>query len=341
MSARPRPSAGLLDRPLAEAARRIALVELERAARARIALAEGSDPEALHDLRVALRRLRSQLRAWRGELGPVVGGKSRRRLRDLAAATNPGRDAEVGAGIARALAAEARATAEPASRRAAPAEARAAEALAARLERRRDEVYAELADSGLPRFDALESRLRERLGTWEVRLDADAAAGPTLRSALASEIRAHARALAEALGEAVAGAAGDDAVHRARIEAKRLRYLIEPVAGDLAGAREPLAALRALQDLLGDANDLAVLAGELAADAAEAERARLAVAAGSPAAAPRRDGGRSGRAALARRIAERRDRLRAGFETAWTGGGASASRLTRALEALVAEIEGG
>src|SRR5690606_27012194 len=59
MSPRSQPPAGLLDRPLAEAARRIALAELERAARARSALAEGSDPEALHDLRVALRRLRS------------------------------------------------------------------------------------------------------------------------------------------------------------------------------------------------------------------------------------------------------------------------------------------
>jgi len=340
MSPRSRSPAGLLDRPLAEAARRIALAELERAARARDALAEGSDPEALHDLRVALRRLRSQLRAWRGELGPAVGGKSRRRLRALAAATNPGRDAEVGAGIARELAAEARAAADTAARRAAPAEARAAEALAARLERRRDGVYAELADSGLPRFDALESRLRERLGTWEVRLDAEAAAGPTLRAALAVEIRAHARALAEALGDAVSGAAGDEAAHCARIEAKRLRYLIEPVAGDLAGAREPLAALRALQDLLGDANDLAVLAGELAVDAAEAERARLAAVAGSPAAGARRDGGRSGRAALARRIAARRERLRASFESAWTGEGASASRLAGALAALLAELEG-
>jgi CHAD domain-containing protein len=338
MSARSRPAAALLDRPLAEAARRIALAELERAESARAALAEGTDPEALHDLRVALRRLRSHLRAWRGELGPVVGGKSRRRLRDLAASTNPGRDAEVGAALARGFADELR-TAATAPGRAVPAGARAAEMLAARLERRRDQVYAELAGAGIARFDALERRLRERLGRWEIRLDADSTDGPVMRAALAAEVRAHARALAEALAEA--GSAGDDeAIHRARIEAKRLRYLIEPFAAELAGAREPLAALRALQDLLGDANDLAVLADELAADAAEAERGRLAAAAGSPAAAARRDGGRSGRAALARLVAERRARLREDFASAWSGDGASTSRWAGALEALLAELEG-
>lgn len=336
MSARNRLPDDLLDRPLAEAARRIALGELERASRARAALAAGEDPEALHDLRVALRRLRSQLRAWRGELGGPIGGKPRRRLRDLAASTNPGRDAEVGAALARGLAVEARSSAPASSRTA--AEARAAEVLAARLERKRDAVYAELGRVGLGRFDALHDRLYERLGTWEIRIDAVATGAPTLRAALADEIRGHALALAEALAHAAAGDGGDAAAHRARIEAKRLRYLIEPVAGALAAAREPLAALRTLQDLLGDANDLAVLAGELAADAAEAERARLATAAGTLTPAARGDGGRTGRAALARRIAARRADLRRRFESGWAGDGARAAHLADALEVLLATL---
>ncbi|MBZ0102524.1 MAG: CHAD domain-containing protein, partial [Thermoanaerobaculia bacterium] len=57
--------ADLLERPAGEAARRIGLLELERAIAARQALARGDDSAALHDLRVALRRLRSHLRAWR------------------------------------------------------------------------------------------------------------------------------------------------------------------------------------------------------------------------------------------------------------------------------------
>lgn len=340
MSPRARLPEDLLDRPLAEATRRIALGELERAARARAALAAGGDPEALHDLRVALRRLRSQLRAWRGELGPRVGRKLRRRLRDLADSTNPGRDAEVGAELARRLAEEARSTA-PASARRAAAEARAAAALAERLEARRDQVYAELGRVGIARFDALHERLRERLGTWQVRLDAGAVDTTSLRAALAEEIRGHARTLAEALAHAGSADGGDAAAHRARIEAKRLRYLIEPVAGELEAAREPLAALRALQDLLGDANDLAVLTAELAADAAEAERARLATAAGTPTPAVRGDGGRAGRSALARRLGARRAELRRRFDQDWTGDGARAARLADALDGLVAALAEG
>ena len=57
--------ADLLARPAEEAVRRLALVQLERAAAARSQLVEGDREEALHDFRVALRRLRSLLRSHR------------------------------------------------------------------------------------------------------------------------------------------------------------------------------------------------------------------------------------------------------------------------------------
>lgn len=54
------PSAGsLLDRPAAEAARLLALRMLDAAAAARLRMDNPADPEALHDFRVAIRRLRS------------------------------------------------------------------------------------------------------------------------------------------------------------------------------------------------------------------------------------------------------------------------------------------
>ena len=53
------------------------------------------DREALHDFRVAVRRLRSVLRAYRRWLGRAAARKARRRFRSLAATTNDGRDAEV------------------------------------------------------------------------------------------------------------------------------------------------------------------------------------------------------------------------------------------------------
>jgi hypothetical protein len=96
--------------------------------------------------------------------------------------------------------------------------------------------------------------------------------------------------------------------------------------------------LRELQDWLGGANDLAVLAEELAAEAGEAERSLLATTA-SGTALRRRRGGRAGRAALARRIAGRRAALWQDVEARWSDrpGGAAralASGLGELVEAL-------
>src|SRR6476661_11254113 len=69
-----------------------ALLEDVLAAHARF---EDDDADALHDLRVAMRRLRSWLRAFRPELSDTVRGRTRRKLRALASATNGARDDEV------------------------------------------------------------------------------------------------------------------------------------------------------------------------------------------------------------------------------------------------------
>src|SRR5947208_1480322 len=62
---------------------------------ARERLTYSDDAEALHDFRVAMRRLRSTLRAYQPQLDAVVPPKLRRRLRDLARATGEARDVEV------------------------------------------------------------------------------------------------------------------------------------------------------------------------------------------------------------------------------------------------------
>src|ERR1700728_1590690 len=76
-------------------ARRLALSYLDQAVAALPRLSDSADREALHDLRVALRRLRSCLRAYAAHLGDSVPRKLTRRLRRIAGATGPGRDAEV------------------------------------------------------------------------------------------------------------------------------------------------------------------------------------------------------------------------------------------------------
>src|SRR5947208_3351756 len=84
-----------LERSPEEASRLIALAFLKEAGEARHRLTNSQDSEALHDFRVAVRRLRSSLRAFRPHLGDSLAKKLRRRLRDLTAATNAARDAEV------------------------------------------------------------------------------------------------------------------------------------------------------------------------------------------------------------------------------------------------------
>ncbi len=315
----------LLARPAGEAARRVGLRELERAACAREALARGDDPEALHDLRVALRRLRSHLRAWRDELEPAVGRKDRRRLARLAAATNPARDAEVGSvWLSELVRADAPA-----------AERRAAAALASRLAARRQEAGEAFAAGALGDFAALTGRLREHLATWrtEVRLDRDESTAPSWRRAVRASIDRHATALREALA-AAGEPADEERLHRARIEAKRLRYLVEPLRDLLAEARPVLARLRELQDLLGGARDLAVLAAELAADGAAAEAARLGAAAGDGTAG-RSAASRTGRLSLARRIGERRAAMRRDLRAAWLD---ESSPSARDLDAVLARL---
>src|SRR5262249_8405742 len=87
-------TAALLDLPAVQAACAIALARLDDAASAATRLNDPADREALHDFRVAIRKLRVTVRAYPGGRD-VVAAKQRRRLRRLARVTNPARDAEV------------------------------------------------------------------------------------------------------------------------------------------------------------------------------------------------------------------------------------------------------
>src|SRR5207253_1666114 len=81
-----------------------ALLDDARVACGRLAALD--DVEALHDFRVALRRVRSALRSFRSELGDAVPKKLQRRLRDVTRATGAARDAEVQLGWVRSHRAE-------------------------------------------------------------------------------------------------------------------------------------------------------------------------------------------------------------------------------------------
>ncbi len=327
----------LLSRPPEEAARLVALTQLARAEEAAARLADPDDAEALHDFRVALRRLRSVLRAYRGPLAGALKKRHRKQLRDLARATGEGRDAEVALEWISAQ----RALLEAGQQA-------GLDWLAARLAKRKDAGY-EQAQRGLADgFGPLAGELQKRLGVYrrEVRLD-----GGGGEASFGDLVAAEARRDLARFEELIAGlaAAGDAArAHRARLAAKRLRYLFEPLERELPSAGPIVKRLKKLQDLLGELNDSHTLEAELSAavESAAQQRARALLGSAMTAAAePDGAGGPAGwdpvdgLLALARLNRERRDRLFAALAPAWTGAGEEAVE-RRALARAIGELAG-
>jgi CYTH domain-containing protein len=126
-----------------------------------------------------------------------------------------------------------------------------------RLERRR-EKRREAEDKVLGRPPVDFARARERLGA----AGSPSIPAPLLARAAAAAIRTRADALEEELA-GVASLADRERGHRARIQAKRLRYVVEPIAEAVDGA-PLLERLTLLQDDLGELRDAQVLAESLA-----------------------------------------------------------------------------
>lgn len=294
--------------PTWEGVSELARAYLDDARRAAPGLGARPDPDALHDFRVALRRLRGLLRAYRAPLGPRIPKKLRRRLSTVAGSTGAGRDADVMltwiAGQMKGLSRSERV---------------GARWLTARIKARRD------ADPGarrLPnRFDRLDRRLRKCLAA-EART-AGSPVGPSFAGTTARLVTDAAVSLTAALRE-IRKPEDAEAAHHARLAGKRLRYLLEPVADAAAGAPALIERLRGLQELLGEFDECEVMLEEIreSVETLGASRAREAhdvQVEGNP--RPRRKGGRedSGLLALARRARARRDDLFFVLQPQWLG----------------------
>jgi CHAD domain-containing protein len=325
----------LLSMRVEEGCRWLALDHLGAAADARQRLADDADVEALHDLRVGLRRLRSVLRAYGPHLQDSVGRKLRRRVKTLAAATGAARDSEVQLEWLQAR-----------RGRLNPRHRTGMDRLIGWLERRKESAYAEVRGDVATDFDELKISLDRRLRRYTTQLYG-ADERPDGMSVVTGRLLAThaAELLAELAG--VQSVADEERAHEARIAAKRLRYLLEPLRRDVEGAGDLIARLKDLQELLGALHDVAVLSGELrqALELASTERARdqhqLALSPGA-------DGGetvrrlrrdpRPGLLAVARLVREDRDELFGRLSSDWlTGGGerfvAACHDLARHLEA--------
>ncbi len=322
----------VLLRPAGEAVRRIALALIEAASSAERRLGDADDAEALHDFRVALRRLRSHLRVWREPLRGVVRRKDRRRLGDLQDRTGAGRDAEVALAWVGAqlegLAAEHRP---------------GADWLGERLRSRQSAALAHVDARVRGRFRSLAGDLTARLAIWTVERDLrEEAVDDRFGAALASSAREQGAALGELLGGLDASSPAAR-LHATRLAAKRLRYTVEPARPYAEPAREVVRCCRQLQDLLGDLNDCANLAelldAAIAATATErADRVRELLRAGFPDRA-RREGWFTewpGLLELAAALAAQRGELLAELESGWLGGREELSTALRDLDAALA-----
>jgi CHAD domain-containing protein len=250
-------TADLLDRPAVQAACSVALAYLDDAKAAVSRLGDHTDREALHDFRVAIRRLRVTVRAYPG-LHEGVPRKQRRRLRKLARATNSARDADVQITWFRER-----------SRRFTPAQRAALGPLRARLRARRRRELARTELKLQRWFDKIERKLRRRL----IALQSDAGVHQApFRAVAAATLVQHAGELSTRLEETSPAAAPRE-LHATRIAAKRLRYLLEPAKPGLPDGAQLVDRLKSLQDLFGaltDAHELEVALQDGAAAAAAA-----------------------------------------------------------------------
>lgn len=213
-------------------------------------LADAKDVEALHDFRVALRRLRSWLRAYRGDIKDSVGKKAMKRLGALARATTDSRDIEVHL--------EWLAAQETGVDRAARHGVRLLKSRLTADRRRADAAFREALGA---EFTELSAKLRKNLSRYAVAVWDRGDDDRWARSAATGIQEAFVdfrRRLA-----AVQEIRDDDALHRARIEGKRLRYLVEPLAGHVDGAAGVVESLKRAQDLLGSVHDSHVFARSL------------------------------------------------------------------------------
>ncbi len=192
------------------------------------------------------------MRAYRPQLETAVRSKDRKRLRAIQQATGGGREAEV----ALEWLAKQHADLEPAHL------AGLNWLSALLLERRRN--CAEALDAELrTNFRRTAEKLEERLAVMRSEQNLlSEQPHVTFARTLANQIEAHATDLLVNLGQ-IASMEHIEQLHEARIVAKRIRYLLEPVRAYVDGAQSVVKRSKRLQELLGDLNDVHVLMLEI------------------------------------------------------------------------------
>ena len=227
------------DAPAVEHLRAYLRAQLTAIERYDPAVRVASDPEDLHRLRVAVRRSRAALREARSLLGEEQGRTLRDELKWVGHQLGPARDLDVLIARLRAEVAELDgADAVPAGK------------IVAQLEAERDGVQQELlAALDSPRYAELLKLLEETVSAPPV-----AASDVSLKRVAEREFRKLDRRV-NGLGPE----SSNDELHRARIQAKRLRYATE-LSAQLLGkdGRRVVDAAKQFQDVVGAHQDAVV-----------------------------------------------------------------------------------
>jgi CHAD domain-containing protein len=236
----------------AEKLRRL-LARHARALKRNLPAALEGDANAVHDARVASRRIREAvpLLAAAGVASRKLARKARRATRAL----GPVRELDVALALLEEY------------DEGAPASVAVVRALKESLERRRVTTRADLLER-LARFDAGRFVRRVR----KVGGGLDEAALPGVRAALASRLARRAGDVTKTI-EAAGTLYSPDRLHAVRISVKKLRYALE-LARLFAGRDDvapALAPLKTVQQVLGRLHDLDVVTTELARDHAHGQ----------------------------------------------------------------------
>jgi CHAD domain-containing protein len=208
---------------------------------AQIELARGGDPKAIHRARVATRRLREALAVT----GAALGGDAavlRREFRAITAALGPARELDVSRKLLLELADASSWPADAVSR----VEQHGLKERTKAIEKLQDVLEGD---------DAKVLARRVRAVARDVKDMDDSRLAGVIGSRYARRLREFNRELREA-GTVYAG----DRLHRVRIAAKKLRYLIE--FGDTAN-EEALRRLKRLQKILGKLHDAQMVQHQL------------------------------------------------------------------------------
>ncbi len=233
---------------------------------------DGRDPEGVHDMRVASRRLRAALGLFAPWLGKKQVQQAGRSLRRLTRALGTVRELDV-----------LRIRLDELASRASPERKLAIETIDSRIARGRVRARARMIKAfGSIDLDQLDARLRDLAGAppaWA--LEGSEASGldagipwnnpsghttpdepiETLIAQLAPEVAETARVIVETQVPGEHGSReASDVLHDIRIRAKKLRYQLEIIAPHRgAEAAHLVETLKGLQDHLGDFHDDAVL----------------------------------------------------------------------------------